>query len=88
MTRYRLGPNITEQAHATENRGTVVVSARLLAHEFDMLSDMANLQDRSVSEVIRSALRIQHHQTWRVVDKDGQTTASMPSVVRWDDDDR
>ena len=55
---HRLGRDVTEQARARENRGTVVISFRLKTSEFDDLCAAATLQDRTVSEVARMAYRL------------------------------
>ena len=54
---YRLGRNVTERAQAQESRGTVVVSFRVSNNEFDALSDLAESQGRTVSQVAREAFR-------------------------------
>lgn len=54
---YVLGRNVTEQAQAQENRGTVVLSLRLSSAEFDMLNDLAEMQGRTVSQVAREAIQ-------------------------------
>ena len=54
---YILGRNVTERARAQENRGTVVLSLRLSSVEFDMLSDLAESQGRTVSQVAREAIQ-------------------------------
>jgi hypothetical protein len=55
---YILGRNVTERARAQENRGTVVLSLRLSSVEFDMLSDLAESQGRTVSQVAREAIQV------------------------------
>jgi hypothetical protein len=54
---YMLGRNVTERAQAKENRGTVVLSLRLSSVEFDMLTDRAESQRRTVSQVAREAIQ-------------------------------
>ena len=54
---YILGRDVTEQAQAHENRGTVVVSFRISGDEFDALSDVADGQGKTVSQVAREAFR-------------------------------
>ena len=54
---YILGRDVTEQAQAQESRGTVVVSFRVSGHEFDALSDLAESQGKTVSQVAREAFR-------------------------------
>ena len=54
---YILGRDVTEQAQARESRGTVVVSFRISANEFDALSDIADGQGKTVSQVAREAFR-------------------------------
>ncbi len=54
---YRLGRKVTEQARAREDRGTVVVSFRVSAKEFDALSDLADSEGKTVSQVAREAFR-------------------------------
>ena len=54
---YRLGRKVTEQARAREDRGTVVVSFRVSAKEFDELSDLADSEGKTVSQVAREAFR-------------------------------
>ena len=54
---YRLGRKVTEQARAREGRGTVVVSFRVSAEEFDALSDLADSEGKTVSQVAREAFR-------------------------------
>ena len=55
---YKLGRNVTDQAKAKENRGTVVISFRIKADEFDRLCELAKLNERTVSEEARKAFRI------------------------------
>lgn len=74
---YRLGRNVTEQAQGLESRGTIVVSVRLDAREFDALSDYADGQDRSISEVVRAVIR-------RGVPSMNEITAATPSAVWFD----
>ena len=54
---YRLGRKVTEQARAREGRGTVVVSFRVSGEEFDAVSDLADSQGKTVSQVAREAFR-------------------------------
>lgn len=54
---YRLGRKVTEQARAREGRGTVVVSFRVSGEEFDALSDLADSEGKTVSQVARDAFR-------------------------------
>ena len=54
---YILGRDVTEQAKARESRGTVVVSFRISGDEFDALSDSADGQGKTVSQVAREAFR-------------------------------
>ena len=58
MPKYILGRNVTEQAEAREARGTVVISFRIDADEFDTLCDLAEESERTVSWVARKAFRI------------------------------
>ncbi len=74
---YRLGRDVTDLAKATENRGTVVVSLRLDAREFDALSDYAEAQDRSISEVARAAIR-------RGTPRMNEVTTTTPSTIWFD----
>ena len=76
---YRLGRDVTDQAKATENRNTIVLSLRLNAQEFDALSDLANSLDRRISEVARAAVR--HY----LDPHDNPMTAAGPSQVWFDD---
>lgn len=54
---YVLGRDVTEQAQARESRGTVVISFRISADEFDALSDIAVGQGKTISQVAREAFR-------------------------------
>lgn len=54
---YVLGRNVTQQARARENRGTVVISFRISGEEFDALSDVADGRGKTVSQVAREAFR-------------------------------
>jgi hypothetical protein len=54
---YVLGRNVTEQARAKERRGTVVLSLRVSGHEFDALTDFADSEGRTVSQVARAAIQ-------------------------------
>lgn len=58
MTEYILGRDVTEQAKAKEKRGTVVISFRINADEFDRVCDLALSKDRTASWVARRAFRI------------------------------
>lgn len=73
---YRLGREVTEQARAREARGTVVVSCRLSAIEFDALSELAEQEDRAISEILRHALRRTLYPT--------ADTSTWPSKVWFD----
>ena len=54
---FVLGRNVTEQAKAVEGRGTVVLSIRLSADELDSLSIIAEAEDKTLSQVVREAIR-------------------------------
>lgn len=54
---YVLGKNVTEQLRAREVRDTVVLSFRLSSVDFDALSDLAESQGKTVSQVGREAVR-------------------------------
>ena len=54
---YVLGRDVTEQAEARESRGTAVVSFRVSGDEFDALSELADSQGKTVSQVAREAFR-------------------------------
>ena len=55
---YILGQNVTDLAQGKEGRRTVVLSLRLLGEEFDALSDLAEIQGRTISQVAREAIRM------------------------------
>ncbi len=55
---YILGRNVSDMARATENRGTMVLSLRLIGEDFDALSDLAERQGKTISQVAREAVRI------------------------------
>lgn len=54
---YVLGRNVTEQLRAREVRDTVVLSFRLSSVDFDALSDLAESQGKTVSQVGREAVQ-------------------------------
>ena len=54
---YVLGRDVTEQAKARENRGTVVISFRISNEEFGALTENAGVQGKTVSQVAREAFR-------------------------------
>ena len=54
---YILGRSVTKQARNRENRSTSVVSLRLSAAEMDVLFAMAEREGKTVSQVVRDAIR-------------------------------
>jgi hypothetical protein len=54
---FVLGRNVTEQAKAVEGRGSVVLSIRLSASELEFLSNIAVADDKTLSQVVREAIR-------------------------------
>ncbi len=54
---YVLGRDVTEQAQARENRGTVVISFRISSEEFDALTKHAGVQGNTVSQIAHEAFR-------------------------------
>lgn len=54
---YELGKNVTDSAEGENRRGTVVLSLRMSGTEFDAISDSAERQGKTVSQVAREAIR-------------------------------
>lgn len=57
QSEFILGRNVTEKAKAQENRSSVVISLRVSGNEFDLLSDVAESEGRTVSQVARKAIQ-------------------------------
>ncbi len=53
---YTLGANVTELFRPKENRTTTIVSVRLSAPEWDIVSAIAERERKSVSQVMRDAI--------------------------------
>ena len=53
---YILGANVTELFRPKENRTTTIVSVRLSAPEWDIVSAIAERERKSVSQVMRDAI--------------------------------
>ena len=54
---YVLGRDVTKRARSVENRTTSIVSVRLSAEEMDALCAIAEREDKSLSQVVRDAVR-------------------------------
>jgi hypothetical protein len=54
---FILGRNVTEQAKAHEGRGSAVLSLRLSGEELDSISNIAEVEDKTLSQIVREAIR-------------------------------
>jgi len=62
MSKYELGPNVTDAAKAVEDRKSVVLSFRMTDDEFEFLSRIADKEGKRVSQVARECLLRGLHQ--------------------------